>query len=427
MINTPLFSFYEILNELGDDVDFSYVDKEELHIQGIITEERKSIYSKLVKLLGNNYNFAELADPETTSEDIKIGKLFNLTIILSFGSDNLYLDVEQYLERCHLQDIPPELFFIRNLQFYNSTISNEKVALIQKIQEFMNKLENLADFCISESNATKKLIFVDKDSSSNHISISTKCSSKILECSKPNTTLLDDLFSKESDFSKKEKYIFRNSLIDFLKNTDEDPLFILISKWEEFEKLFGNNLQASFNDFNFHRTLQQIANETLKLSELINKLGSELILKMLSIPVVMIVTFGFFDQFKVDEADWFIVIGTGFTSFLTTYLLKIYIENQHKNAFLLIQQKRNIFVQFKFSSDQKSTEVKNKIRYTKKRTNKLILDTLKILSLYKALSYLPMMTWVIYFIFVLANYFLNFCSLVPKLDTIWIQLPTCKI
>lgn len=270
MISTPLFSFYEILNELGDNVDLSHVDKAELHIQGIITEERKNIYRKLVELLRNNYNFAELADPETTSEDIKLGKLFKLTIILSFGSDNLYLDVEQYLERCHLQDIPPELFFIKNLQFYNSNIYNENVIRIQKVQEFVNKLEKLADFCIPESYPTKKLIFVDKNSSStNHISISTKCSPKILECGKPNSILLDDLFSTKSDFSKKEKYIFRNSLIDFLKNTDEDPLFFLISKWEEFEKIFGNNLQAYFNDFNFNRTLQQIANETLKLSELI--------------------------------------------------------------------------------------------------------------------------------------------------------------
>lgn len=142
----------------------------------------------------------------------------------------------------------------------------------------------------------------------------------------------------------------------------------------------------------------------------------------------MIVTFSFFDQFKVDDkVNWFTVIGTGVTSFLTSYLLKKYIENQYKNVLLLIHQKKNIFLQFKFSSDKKSTELKNKIRCTKKRTNQLIIDTLRILKLYKTLSFLPAMIWVVYFMFIISNYFFNFCSIVPALNTIWILLPICQI
>lgn len=400
MCDSQLFSLYRHLIDFKEFLDTTNAREHSIRLAISVCESNQQACIDLIRFLKNANELVDVSNL-TDEDDIQLGEQFVIDITIFYGNKRIYVDVEHYLENHNLSDMPDELLFIEPLSFYqkgSTKYVNKQLDLIDNVRTVVNKLSRLADFTVSESDKSNKLIFIDKDDSKYHLSISTRCKADILSLEPIENTLLDSLFKTDTDFSKKEKFIFRNSLIEFLRDKREkDYLITTLKEWRKFEHLFECNLQSYFNDFSFNKNLQKIANESLKIAEHLSKSSSEIMMKMLSIPASFIIVFGFFE--KANEVSLLFLVGSFLATAFSTYILFNSINLHYQNALLQIRQKRNVFNQFKTGSNDESKKLQYKLRQSKKDVHNLIKSSLQMLRVYKFLSFSPLIIWCFFLLY----------------------------
>ncbi|MBS7690694.1 hypothetical protein I0E98_10365 [Pseudomonas lalucatii] len=141
-----------------------------------------------------------------------------------------------------------------------------------------------------------KLVFVEEDSirGSRALTLQPYLDISLLSYT-IEAALLESL--QECNFEKnpqvlKERSIFRASVVEFLDGTLEsrERFRVLISTWEEFVKLYQNNLDTYLSGFSFHKAKQEVASAELTIAEQLSKIVSDISGKVLSIPISLVAT-----------------------------------------------------------------------------------------------------------------------------------------
>jgi hypothetical protein len=89
----------------------------------------------------------------------------------------------------------------------------------------------------------------------------------------------------------------------------------LVLKWDEFLRLYNNNLDTYLSGFSFHKAKQEVGSAELNIADQLSKLISDISGKVLSIPISLVILIAIAKAENVFEST-VLVLGVTLTSFI---------------------------------------------------------------------------------------------------------------
>lgn len=244
----------------------------------------------------------------------------------SAGEADVYQGFQQLLIECKAiarGKLPKEIYLIdedvcsQGEEFLDSRLGN-----LNSICQLIMCLADLAHYHDEKLRGEEyKLIFVEDDGAkgAKTIALQPNIDLGLLKCS-VNSNLITALL--ESNFDKnphlvKERSIFRASLVEFSKESIDarERFTLLVLKWDEFLRLYNNNLDTYLSGFSFHKAKQEVGSAELSIADQLSKLISDISGKVLSIPISLIVLIAIAKAENVFEST-VLVLGVTLTSFI---------------------------------------------------------------------------------------------------------------
>lgn len=280
------------------------------------------------------------------------GTSITLTISISTGaSESFFIDIKDLIQKSPMlnRGTLRKSFYLVEEDFYFNEGMGEGLAKIPEL----SVLKNLCDFilCLSKvahySNSKSddvchKLVFLkNTNAKSLPLIIETNVDYSLLLTGIKDLKIIES-FSDEKRAITDDNYferkgIFINTVVDFLESIDVKKQFhFLFCEWDEFLKLYHNNLGVYLSGFSFHKVRKEVAEAEANLAERFSKIMSDMIAKLLGIPVSLVATFG---MIKLNALPEMLVV---FLGVLLTSIIMFFIVRSQYTQFRMICDAKDI-------------------------------------------------------------------------------------
>lgn len=369
---------------------------------GNVVVSSKSL--QLLQAISDNKNqlirVLEVDSHEVDVEDLHTGQQLRFDIkVPSSAADRFYQNAKEFITKCSLISCGklPTTFYLIDEDLLYPNEKHNTFNQLKNVCTFVGCLEKLALYHDSKNLDQKnKLVFLNYKEGATPVVLSAQFTEDMLEAVLTELTVIESLALEEAKYDvhySAKMGVFVNTLSDVLANqkTEESAFYYLIHNWNTFVVTFNNNLNTFLSGFAFHKAKKEVIEESLKISNEVSKIPSEITGKLFALPVSVAAAIPIVTG-KVDlSGDIFIVTGLLFTSYflhglVKTQCYKYDLANQAKNL-------------FQDAIDGKKEQYPNDLQEHIVKTNKAIdiqfKDCNKSLDNFKRLSWVPAITGVL--------------------------------
>jgi len=288
-------------------------------------------------------------DDEIPSE----GDFIVISIQVSTGTTaSFFADIDDFIQKTPMLNKGefPDCFYLTCNDLYYDIDNNTKldstiISVLQNICQFIKSLSKMAHYSNDGSDDSfHKLVFLkNTNAQSLPLILETMIDTSMLLSSCKDIQLIEYLSSENDAITDihfyEKKGIFINTLVDFLDGIAQKEQFIyLFIEWNDFLKDYHNNLGTYLSGFSFHKVRKEVADAESELAEKLSKIMTDIIAKLLSIPVSFVATFA---MMKVQTLPEMAVIYTGVL--FTSIFIFLVIVNQYKQLNVICDAKKIMF------------------------------------------------------------------------------------
>lgn len=352
-------SCFETVVELFRYIGHPDFDAINNRFSATIPYDRK-IYDFLVSLQPHTA-WGEIEEIIIDNQDIDVddnipvaGKSITLTISISTGtSESFFSDIKDLIQKSPMlnRGCLRESFYLVEEDFYFNEIEAEHIAetpelsVLKNLCDFILCLSKVAHYSNSQSDdACHKLVFLkNSNAKSLPLIIETNVDYTLLATGVKDLKILESFADEKKAITDgnyfERKGIFINTVVDFLDSVDVKKQFhFLFSEWDEFLRLYHNNLGVYLSGFSFHKVRKEVAEAEANLAERFSKIMSDMIAKLLGIPVSLVATFG---MIKLNSLPEMFVVFLGIL--LTSVIMFFIVKSQYAQFRIICEAKDIIF------------------------------------------------------------------------------------
>ncbi|CAI0968875.1 hypothetical protein [Serratia quinivorans] len=333
------------------------------------TVELTSELFNIIKDINSSSVYGRFEDVEIDDDIVDLDELSGtngLSINYTFipaknGAEKFYQKKNDFINTNSIKKgVIPENFLITEIDYYS--LDANKPDFILKVERICSVIKSLSEIAhfhdLKSESSNYRLVFVkNSDSKSTSIVLETSVTPRMLDCELINDSILKELIGKDTSVAHYSEKIgtFRNTLVEFI--VDKDIKFSdLIYNWQDFIRLFENNLSTYMSGFSFHKARKDVATAEADFAEKISKITNELTAKILSIPISLIASLGIL---KLNDKNEMIIVFSGIT--LTSFFIYLILKNQKQQLSRITHAKDMVFKPFISSNKQYPEDLKKDI------------------------------------------------------------------
>lgn len=342
-------------------------------------------------------------DDEDVDSNDKIpmdGKLITLTISISTGVGESFfintidlIDKSPMLSHGELRNsfylVEEDFYYTKGMCDSDVETKSSNLLILLNICQFIVFLSKVSHYSNS-GDSSHSLVFIKNTNKKALPLIIDICVERnFLSVGLNNLEIIknisDDKFKINDDDFFEKKEIFINTLIDFLDLVEPKKQFYhLLSKWNEFLRLYHNNLGIYLSGFSFHKIRKEVAEAEIDLAERFSKIMSDMIVKLLGIPISLAATFS---MIKMNNLPEMALIFCGVL--LTSYIMFLIVKSQSNQYKILCQTKEVIFSPLIELSSNATEDLRFLINNAKKNLDENQSTLGDYLNIFKLLCWVP--------------------------------------
>lgn len=316
-----------------------------------------TLYNSSIPILEDIVLDGELflpSDPDSSNIPEEWSKI-ELTCITPSNSENrFYSCIDDLLSINSVKKgVLPRYYYLVDTNYFSEDSNKpDDIIKLNKLCDFIDKLSTLAHYHDSRnSDDDYKLVFIKNNENGKSISaiLNIILTKDLIDIEDFDYSILDffsDPSSKNTPHYHEKVGIFRNTIVEFVcenKVSFQD----IIKNWNDFNKLYLDNLSTYLNNFSFHKARKEIAEAEANFAEKLSKITSDIAGKILSIPVSMAATIAIFKLNNIIEIS-FATLGV----LITSIFMHLVLINQYKQLNRVIHAKDLVFKPFE--NDEKT-------------------------------------------------------------------------
>ncbi|EQB4330070.1 hypothetical protein ACYJ2D_000019 [Providencia stuartii] len=283
----------------------------------------------------------------------------------------------------------PNSYYIVDMNYCsNDNVKPNEILKLEGLCIFINQLSALAHYHDSrDSDDSYKIVFINNNDNGKSTSaiLNIELTKDLIYVDNTDYSILeyfDNPQSKNTPHYHEKLGIFRNTIVEFVcenKVSFQD----LVKNWDDFNKLYQDNLATYLNNFSFHKARKEVAEAETNFAEKLSKITSDIAGKVLSIPISMAAAIAILKLNNMMEVSLAVI-----SIVITSIFIHFILLNQYKQLNRVIHAKDLVFRPFENDEKAYPSELLTDI-----------LDALKNLNknqefVKKTLEWLMFITWI---------------------------------
>lgn len=277
-----------------------------------------------------------------------------LTCVTPASSENkFYSDIKDLLSTDHVKKGSlPSLYYIVDIDYFShDNEMPDEIIKLSNLCYFINQLSALAHYHDSRnSNNSYKLVFINNNDNGKSTSaiLDIILNEELISVDNFDYSILDflnDPTSKNTPHFNEKRCIFINTIVEFVCD-NKVGFQDLIKNWDDFSKLYQDNLSTYLNNFSFHKARKEVAEAEANFAEKLSKITSDIAGKILSIPISVAASIAILKLSKLEA--FLAVIGI----LITSVFIFLILLNQNRQLDRVIHAKDLVFQPFR--NDEKT-------------------------------------------------------------------------
>ncbi|MDR2580119.1 MAG: hypothetical protein LBC85_03895 [Fibromonadaceae bacterium] len=274
-------------------------------------------------------------------DDLNIGDTVSIELsLLHLSSIGYYEDIDAFIRK-NLYSIPLLQCYIRDINCFNTNSNNHIINSYSIVVLLIDIIKKNAKHNYSETNIDYSFISQEDKVL---LLLFKYDSNDIKQIKNNDIETLNEIINAldEKNIDKKQRLIFINELVDFLKTEDEENRFrFLLSNISIFLDRAKNVYQYYIRNFSYNKLKAELDKEALEYSKKIQSIINEAQTKLIAIPTafVLATTSVDFDKVLTNKN-----IGIICSLFIFSYLIELFIKNQ-KSALMFIKHNIDVYKQ----------------------------------------------------------------------------------
>lgn len=263
----------------------------ELRVQEIIQELKLSQTGEFRSLTIDGDDFCDIQTLPLSGKSID----YDFSVATGGGTGQFYATLDEFIQKGSLfHGNLPDQFYIVDQDFYNKEDQSLlEINVLTSVCSLVKELSKVADYHDEKRRSrSKTLVFLpfNNDGSSEPAIVKTTFQRSDLPKAPLELSILTELNSEAAHtavhYQEKLK-IFKSSLAEFLNTKGQlsSSFKELIQSWDQFLKLYQNNLGIYLSGFSFQKLKQEIADNQLKIAAELSKVLNEITGRLLAIPI----------------------------------------------------------------------------------------------------------------------------------------------
>lgn len=312
---------------------------------------------ELLAFLQPYTGWGEIEELVIDGQDINIddnipeqGDQVELTILIFPNEEHSFFsNIDDFIQKSPMlnKGVLRNAFYLVEEDFYfngsveNSLIELHEMEVLKNTCDLISYLSKVAHYSSSsDDDCNHKLVFFARSLS---LTIDTNINTSFLSTGIKNLKVLmsftDDNKAITDENYFERKGIFINTIVDFLEPINRKKQFhFLLSEWNDFLRLYHNNLGVYLSGFSFHKVRMEVAEAETNFADRLSKIMSDMIAKLLGIPISLIATFS---MIKLNSLPELLLIFFGV--FLTSLIMFLIVRNQNFKFKIICDAKDIIF------------------------------------------------------------------------------------
>lgn len=305
-------------------------------------ELKKLIELKLANISDEGKNLFE--------EDLKIGQEYNFDLSWTkFRKYGFYITCEDFIENNN--KVAKDQFYIKEIDSKKDK-SNFFVKNYLDVISIINFINNISDIKDEEN-----IIF----SENKYLKLPIYYKENLLKRDKYIYPLkfIDDFLSDYNKSSSEIKSIFKNELIDFLKEKNKNDKFIfLIENFEDYYKKSKTSYEYYLTNFSFNKIKTELDTAVLDFSKSIRSVINDSQNRLITIPAAILLTLLNINIIETfDFKNGVIIV----SSIIFSYLLNLFILNQFSSLKIIEKNIENYKILYLKNNEKESLNLRNLI------------------------------------------------------------------